>query len=378
MRASELPLDQITWLLALLIIPWTFKFLWAPLVDAFRGPHWGLRHWVVATQSIMIASLVPLLWLDLVNDFQTVSNWLMLHAFAASTQDVAIDALCIQSSEPRERPSLNGWMQCGMLTGRAMMGGGSLVLEAWIGFRAVVGVLMMVIGLSLTLVWMAREPSQEEERGPSGSMVRRCHDLFRQLIRSTRTSVVWMGLAFALLAPAAFKSLEAVIGPFLIDRGYDEMAVGSFTATFMIGAMIVGSLLAGGLAHRFLMRRFLATTLLVNLAAIGGLAVVDWTTGGSGGVKLLAMLTLIALTIGMLTVAMYAWLMNLTDKSLAATQFTLFMAATNACEAWSTTLFGQLQVRLGYSLSMAMLCAISALVIGVPLWVRSPSYRELM
>jgi MFS family permease len=376
MRASELPLDRITWLLALLIVPWTFKFLWAPLVDAFRGPRWNLRHWVVATQCVMIVSLIPLLWLDLVNDFETVSHWLLLHAFAASTQDVAIDALCIQSSQPDERASLNGWMQCGMLSGRALMGGGSLILEAWIGFRAVVGTLMFVIGMSLILVWTAREPHEQYAQSHRESAIRRVLELFRRLIGSSRAPIVWAGLVFALLAPAAFKSLEAVIGPFLIDRGYDEINVGSFTATFMIGAMIVGSLLAGSLAERFLMRRFLVGTLLINLTAIGVLAIFDWMTDGNGGSVLLAILTIVALSIGMLTVAMYAWLMNLTDRALAATQFTLFMAATNASEAWSTTLFGQLQVRFGYPASMAILCMISAFVLVVPLRFRPPVYRE--
>ncbi len=253
------------------------------------------------------------------------------------------------------------------------MGGGSLIMEAWIGFRSVLGVLMMVIGVSLMLVWQAREPHEDEEQNQSESALRRCHELFRQLIRSARTSVVWLGLGFALVAPAAFKSLEAVIGPFLIDRGYDELEVGSFTATFMIGAMIVGSLLAGRLSQRFPMRRFVAVALLMNLASIGTLAVSDWITPGT---FLLPLLTVIALTIGMLTVAMYAWLMNITDKSLAATQFTLFMAGTNACEAWSTIAFGQLQVRFGYPSSMAVLCMISSLAVGFPWLCRHPAIKN--
>lgn len=69
-------------------------------------------------------SLLPLIWLDPVSGFQAMGALLLLHAFAAATQDVAIDALCISSTSASERGQYNGWMQAGMLVGRAAMGAG--------------------------------------------------------------------------------------------------------------------------------------------------------------------------------------------------------------------------------------------------------------
>jgi hypothetical protein len=71
-------------------------------------------------------------------------------------------------------------------------------------------------------------------------------------------------------------------------------------------------------------------------------------------------LTVIAATIGCFTVSMYNWLMNQTEKSLAATQFTAFMAASNVCEAWSTALIGKLQITQGYPVAILTLVALSA------------------
>lgn len=350
-----MPLDQITWLLAILILPWTFKFLWAPLLDLLRGRQWGYRNWILVTQAGMVLALAPLLSLDLGNQFTLISVFLMGHAIAAATQDVAIDALCIASTAESERASLNGWMQAGMLTGRALMGGGSLVLEQWIGFQNVVLVLMAVIAFSSILVWLSVEKPVTQNDSTAERF-----GLAKQLWRSLRSPIVWIGVAFALIGPAAFKSLEAIIGPMLIDHDYSEVEIGSFTATFMIGFMIVGSLLAGRLASLFRPKPFVAITLSLNLSAIGILAVADAISGSQRGTYLLVMLTVVALTIGMLTVAMYAWLMNSTERSLAATQFTLFMACTNACEAWSTPALGQLQIRLGYPIAIGILCGVSA------------------
>ncbi len=138
LRASGVPIEQITWLTAVLVLPWTFKFAWAPLIDLLQNSRWSLRSWIVTAQSVMGLTLLSLLVLDPVSDFQQLSMFLLVHAFAAATQDVAIDALCISVTSPAERGEINGWMQTGMLLGRAMLGGGALVISPYIGNQGVV------------------------------------------------------------------------------------------------------------------------------------------------------------------------------------------------------------------------------------------------
>jgi len=361
MRTLDVPLDRITWLLALLILPWTLKFLWAPVVDVLRGSRWGFKHWIMVCQSLMALTLVPLWFLDLRTEFSVVAVWLLLHAISAATQDVSIDALCINASTPDERGALNGWMQCGVLTGRAVMGGGSLVLERWIGFSGVVAVLIGLVLVSLVLLLGCREQVADRATDETTRKIHSKHkDSWRkELVELMRTRSMWIGLGFALLVPAAFKSLEAVLGPFLVDRGFDEFSIGTFTSTAMIAGMIGGSLLAGRLSMRMSAQRLVGLAVAGNVAAILALAATDWIVGGDKSTELLVGLTMVAMTIGLLTVALYNWLMNLTNPRLAATQFTAFMAATNACEAWSTAAVGQLQGSLGYAGAMAILCVVT-------------------
>lgn len=366
-RAADVPLEQITWLMALLIMPWTLKFLWAPLIDLVRGPYWSFKQWILASQLLMALSLIPLVWLDIQSQFTAVSIWLLFHACAAATQDIAIDALCIQQSAPAERGALNGWMQCGVLLGRALMGGGSLVLERWIGFTGVLGTLIAVILSSAILLSFARETPTTlvTDRDLSlplrTTFTSRLRSMLRELATAVRSRGMWVGFLFALSAPAAFKSLEAVIGPFLIDHGYSQFEVGRFTATMMIGGMVVGALLAGRVAHGFASTAFVSFAVVLNLAAVSALGLLDLLAGGGSGLHLYAMLTAVAVTIGWFTVALYNWLMNLTSVRLAATQFTAFMAATNACEAWSTALMGVLHNSFGYPTAILILCSLSGL-----------------
>ena len=95
--------------------------------------------------------------------------------------------LCVNQSSPEERGSLNGWMQCGVLMGRAAMGGGALVLEGWIGFPAVVGILMGLILVSAALLLFAEEKhSADSDSSIQGdaAFFRRLRSMFRELLES--------------------------------------------------------------------------------------------------------------------------------------------------------------------------------------------------
>ncbi len=378
LRAGGVPLERITWLTAVLVLPWTLKFLWAPLIDVLRGRRWTVRHWIIAAQSVMGLALVPLLWLEPRSDFPLLAGLLLVHALAAATQDVAIDALCIAVTAPGERGQLNGWMQTGMLSGRAMMGGGALVLASRVGDAPVVALLIGLTTFSLLLVAMARLPAAARVAGRE-SLTERS----RAMLAVTRTALgrrnTWLGLGFALLGGAAFKSLEVVYGPFLIDRGFQQETIGWFSAGPMIGLMIAGALLGGWLADRRSRPAFVAVALMFVLLSIAGLALHDLLGGQGRGSGLLWLLATVAFGIGLFTAASYALFMDLTFPSIAATQFSAFMGMTNGCESWSTYAVGRIATQWDYPAGMLAMCAASLLAFPL-LWqmrdVGGPSGRE--
>ncbi|MCA9147934.1 MAG: MFS transporter [Planctomycetales bacterium] len=352
-KAAGVPLEQITWLTALLVLPWTFKFAWAPIVDVLRGRRWHLKHWIIAAQSLMAATLSPLLWLDPTADFNWIGITLFCHALCAATQDVAIDALCIAETEVTERGSYNGWMQAGMLLGRACMGGGALILGVWLGQQTVVCLLIACIAIAGSLVILS------DERSVVVSQSQRLGEVNGALRRTLKSRTTWLGLLFALFGGAAFKSLEAVYGPFLIDRGYDELEVGALSAAPMIGAMMVGALLGGWWADRCSRRQFVAGAGLYIVLTVSLLAISDLVAHQQRGFHLPMLLVATAVGIGVFTAASYALFMDITDPILGASQFSAYMGATNGCEAWSTFAIGQIIVRQGYSSGMFAMSAVA-------------------
>ena len=359
LRVAGVPVPEIAQLTALAVLPWTFKFVWAPLLDLLRGPRWGLRRWVLAAQSVMGLTLMATQGLVLPRDMAALTTLLMVHAVAAATQDVGVDALCISSTTPSERGRLNGWMQAGMLLGRSLMGGGALVMAEWIGHGPVVWLLVVVTTFSMLVLQLSglEEPPREATRTLRWAQIR---EAALGALDDRRT---WYGLGFAVLGGAGFKSLEVLIGPFLVDHGYSQQEVGWFSALPMIAAMTFGSVAGGVLADRHSRARIAGACLMLLSLTIAVLGALDLATGGARGVALLALLVVVALLIGVFTAASYALFMDLTRPALAAAQYSAFMGATNGCEAWSSYAAGALVAASGYPAALISMATVSLLAL---------------
>lgn len=369
LRLAGVPIEKVTWLAAVLIVPWMLKFLWAPLVDTLRSERWTLRQWIYASQTLMALTLLPLLWLDTVADFRVLAGVLLLHGFAAATQDVAIDALCIATTTPAERGAYNGWMQVGVLLGRATMGGGVLALYDVLGQAGAVALLVATILFSMVLLVATTLPMAQQALKPASlaALVATYHRAFTH--RST-----WWGVAFALVAGAAYKSFEAVYGVYLVDLGFSQQVIGTFTAGPMIGALVVGSMLGGWLTDRVGCFRFVRATLLAIVGLITVLALFDLTSESSHSVLLFLLLVLIGVGIGVFTAASYAMYMNLSQRATAATQFSTFMGAINGCESWSVYVLGRLIARWGYGPAFLTMCVLS--LFALPMLRRMSHLRD--
>jgi MFS transporter, PAT family, beta-lactamase induction signal transducer AmpG len=370
LRAAGVPLVDITGLTALLVLPWAFKFAWAPLVDALRSRRWGFRAWIFSAQFTMGLALLPLLWLDPVREFAAWRGLLLVHALAAATQDVAIDALAIRTVPVESRGWLNGTMQAGMLVGRSLFGGGVLLLLASFGRAWIVGALMAWIWLALLILPWVAEPSAD------GSVADRLREFSRHLAAAGRTASTWWGLAFALTSAAAFEATGQLAGPFLVDRGVAVGTVGLFFGVFVVAATLAGGLVGGLLADRRGHARMCAIFLAGFVFMILGLAVAD--RAGSSTFVLLAWLTGMYLFVGLFTAASYALFMDLTDPRLGGTQFSAFMSATNGCESWSAWSGGRLAGAFGYPVAFVTMSAVSLVTLPILAFLKRSHRRPTL
>lgn len=361
LRTRGLPVEEITGLTAILVLPWVFKFLWAPLVDSLRNSNWGFRGWIMSAQLLMGLTLIPLVWLDPVSDYALWRGLLLLHAFSAATQDVSVDALAINAVPEHSRGSINGYMQAGMLLGRSAFGGGTLLASAYIGLHWVFIALIACVWLSLVLLLFVQEPDTATGRrtGFSAFAVN-----LRQAFHRRNT---WVGLAFALFSAAAFEATGALAGPFLIDRGISKETVGFFfTLPVVIGTM-VGGLIGGRVSDRIGRTRAVGIFLVGFVLTVLLLAAGDYLRASH--LVLLGSLSAMYIFIGLFTAASYALFMDLTDRRVGGTQFSTYMSATNGCESWSGWAGGNIQARAGYGVTFLTMSLVSLLSLPLLRWL---------
>lgn len=349
LRSADVPVDQITALTAVVLLPWVFKFLWAPALDLLRGPRWGYRSWIIAMQGLMAAALIPLIWIDPVGGFAWWQGLLVLHAVAAATQDVAIDALAINAVTPASRGRLNGAMQAGMLIGRSVFGGGVLLIGTTLGREGMIGALVAWILAAMIGAAGLRGDEPERRNAATGFTA--------HLANAFRLPSTWLGMAFALVSAAAFEATGQLAGPYLVDRDVSSASIGAFFGMPVVGAMLIGGLAGGALADRWGRYRVVALSLAGFVLPIVMLAAVD--AGAATATARMTLLAAMYFFVGSFTASSYSVFMNLTDPRLGATQFSAFMAGTNACESWSVWAAGRITVAQGYPAAFVVMSLVS-------------------
>lgn len=146
---------------AIIMLPWTWKFLMGPLVDNFHIKRLGRRkQWIIFTQLGMLATLIAaiLCFPSAAADSKAFigmaifTQILLVHNIFAASQDVAIDALACSTLEEHERGLANGLMFAGAQIGAAIGGSGVIYLKACLGFKTAAFLAPVVIAAILAMV----------------------------------------------------------------------------------------------------------------------------------------------------------------------------------------------------------------------------------
>jgi len=367
LRERGVGLDEIGSLSALLVLPWALKFLWAPLIDIARGPFFTLRGWITASQGLMVVTLAALAVAGPGASMSGLRVILLLHAFAAATQDVAVDALAIRSTDESERGGINAWMQAGMLSGRALFGGGALLLVSVAGERAAVALLAAAVAATASIALAYRDLSSAQPRAAPGA------GFAAHLAAAFGRRSTWLALGFAAVGAAGFEAAGVLVGPMLTDVGVSTRSIGAFLSFPAAGLMLLGGLAGGRLC------RVVGTvsTVAASGAMVAVVVTILWpVAAGVDATATWTTLSALYLLIGAFTVASYAFFMDRTDRDLGSTQFSAYMGATNLCEAWAGRVGGAVAASRGYGVAFGLMAAVSLAAIPLVFWAGLSSHKE--
>src|SRR5436190_6054095 len=117
-------------------LPWAFKWAFGPFIDVFASERLGRkRGWILATQVLMAATLLSTVLLTLPQQLGLFTIVLLVHNSFGAMQDVAIDALAVNTLHEDERGLANGLMFCGASIGQLIGGSGVLFMAPYTGFQ---------------------------------------------------------------------------------------------------------------------------------------------------------------------------------------------------------------------------------------------------
>lgn len=312
--------------------PWSFKFLWSPLMDRYAPPLLGRkRGWILLSQ---IGLFAVTLWLAGVSDHPeavwVIGALALALGLVAATQDIAYDAYAVEVLRVDEQGLAVGARTALYRLAMFLSGGLSITLAStfdvglfgwhlftWRGSWTVVNVVLALCYLPCAWVtWRAPDP--EAQPSPPSSLRAAVWEPFVGLLGQHRALEI---LAFVVLFKLSDNLTQALLRPFFVQIGFNDIDVGFATMTIGTAGVLVGVFAGGLLTDAVGLGRALWITGVLQMASNLGYAVVA-AVGPSRPVMYSAQ-AFEYITSGLGTGAFGVLLLRLTEKRFSATQFAL-------------------------------------------------------
>jgi PAT family beta-lactamase induction signal transducer AmpG len=340
-------------LFALVGAPYTFKFLWSPLVDRLTLPFFTRRFgqrrgWTILTQLALMAAIFGLGSVTPSHSPMMTAFLALLVVFCSASQDIVIDAYRVEILTERQYGAGAAMIVLGYRIGMLVSGAGALYLSSFFGWHVTYAVMagLMIVGIGTILVnpeperLASRESARLESR-ISEYLAARPHlrGITARIFAWVSTAVVApfaefmgrRGWLMVLLFILLYKFGDALAGvmsnPFYIELGFTKIEIANISKAFGLAATISGGVIGGMIVSRLGIIKSLFICGILQM--ISNLVFVLQAMAGHN-------LTMLVLTIGienfsggMGTAAFVAYLSSLCNMAYTATQYALlssFMA----------------------------------------------------
>jgi PAT family beta-lactamase induction signal transducer AmpG len=348
---------------ALIQFPYTWKFLWAPLLDRYGILPWlgRRRSWMFVSQIGLVAAIGWLGQLSPVEHLSLVVGLTALLAFLSATQDIALDAFR-REILPDEELGLgnaihvNAYRIAGLVPGSL-----SLILADHLPWSQVfvITAAFMLPGLAMTL--SVKEPLAA--RGSPRTLRDAVVEPFREFFGRHGVQSALLVLAFLFFYKLGDSLCTALATPFYLDMGYSKTEIGVIAKNAGLWPMVIGGILGGIWMIKLGINRALWLFGVVQIVTILGFV---WMAGIGPGESTPARLVTLAIVIageaigaGLGTTAFVAFMARTTHPAYTATQLALFTSLMAVPRTFINATAGWLVESMGWT-NFFWLCFIMA------------------
>ena len=379
-------------LFALVGLPYSLKFIWAPLFDHFTVSGLGRRRgWLLITQILLIVSIIILGMSDPAMNPFNVAVLATLVAFSSASQDIVIDAYRRESLTDEEQTIGASAYVLGYRIGALAAGAGGLILADYMTYQMVYAFMsaIMIYGVFITLI--AEEPKNYYE--PSNFMsaiynpfveffnryvsiniasdrlinLKNRSKISRRNIVSNTLVIPILILLFILLYKIGDTMAHSLSTNFYLDIGFSKSEIGTIVKFFGLFATLIGAFIGGLLSLKIGLYRSLMIFGIFQAIATLGFSILAYF--GNSLYLLMIVISLENLAAGMGYTAYLAFIANMTNKRFTATQFALMTALMSLPRTLFSGMSGYLVEMLDWELYFIFcsLIAFPALIILIKL-----------
>ncbi len=356
---------------ALIQFPYTWKFLWSPLMDRFTLPFLGHRRgWMLLTQLALFVSIAALGFVKPGLSIWTVAYLSATVAFFSASQDIVLDAYRRELLPDVELGLGNAiHVQTYRLSG-LVPGALALILADHLPWHMVFVVVaaFMLVGIILTL----SVSEAIAEPTPPQTIRAAVIEPFREFLGRAGVRSALYVLAFLFLYKLGDNMATALQSPFFIDVGFTLTQIGTVAKFSSLTAAIVGGMVGGLIMVKLPINRALWLFGLVQIVSILGFAALSvigpnlWMLGFAVAFEYLG--------VGLGTAALTAFIARSTHVAFAATQFALFTALAATPRTLASAVTGVIVEQTGWT-NFFLLCTALA-VPGMLLLLKVAPWNE--
>lgn len=339
---------------ALVGLPYTVKFLWAPVLDRFTLPILGRRRgWLLTAQTALICSIAVLGTTEPAKSPWMVAFAAFLVTFFSASQDIVVDAYRREDLTDKELGLGSSLYVNGYRIGMLLASGGGLIMADHMPFSMVYVIMAacMLPGVLTTLL----TPEPVTQMGTPKTLKEAVFEPLLEYFRRENSIII---LAFILFYKIGDTMASAMTTPFYLDIGFSKTEVGAIVKLFGFWATIAGALIGGVLMLRLGINRSLWVFGFLQAISTAGFALL-----AKIGNVLPALAGVIAfenMSSGMGTAAYVAFMASITNKKFTATQYALLSSLMGVPRVLASAPTGFIAKNLGW-VSFFIVCVLIAI-----------------
>lgn len=330
-------------LVALVGLPYAFKFVWAPFMDRFSLGRLGKRrHWMLFTQIGVVLSILALSFTSPSQDVLLASLFALCISFFGASQDIVIDAYRRETLKDEELGLGSSIYSMGYRVAMWITGGLALILADLISWNTVYLIMAGIMSLGIGVTLWADEPP------PSPSSPKTMRDAVYLPIKDflSRNGALLI-LIFILLYKVGDAMAGNMLPKFYEHLGFSSSEVGIIAKTMGPFSVVTGTFVGGALILKLGIYRSLF--LFGIFQALSTLSFVALHMKGHSLPALTGVVFFEDFTSGMGSAAFMAFMASLTNKSFTATQYALLTSLMAVPRTVVASVTGFLVASLGWN-----------------------------